>query len=66
MGIIKELGRSLIHLDTSSTTGHHIRCSCHVGIAALGLELGTGHREVLGTNAITAIKPLTILCKTKV
>ena len=64
--IIKELGRSLIHSDASSTTGHHIRCSCHVGIAALGLELGTGHREILGTDAITAIKPLTIHRKTKV
>ena len=60
MGIIKELGRSLIHSDASSTTGVHLGATCHFGIAALGLELGTGHREILGTDAITAIKPLTI------
>ena len=71
MGTIKELCCSSIstiwalHSDASSTTGHHIRCSCRLGIAALGLDLGTGHREIAGTDAITAIKPLAIHCGTK-
>ena len=66
MGAIKELSRSIIHLDANSTTGEHTRGACHFGIAALGLELGTGHREILGTDAITANKPLTLLCPLKV
>ena len=72
MGTIKELCCSSIstiwalHSDARSTTGHHIRCSCRLGIAALGLDLGTGHREIAGTDAITTIKSSILIAPSKV
>ena len=72
MGTIKELCCSSIfiiwgqHLDAISTIGAHIGCCFHIGIAALGLDLGTGHREIAGTDAITTIKSSILIAPSKV